>query len=593
MRFYAIALVTLHSTLACWADGGLRGSRALFDEEEGVVMEDNDFGIESVTEIKYPASNNADVLLQGFRLESGVVASPFVDIFPCGDETVDGDDACFVDDIVPTEGSRQFDSLIKDSASRSSLLSTITKAQGGSVGIKVSASASYVSEKSESSESISYMMGGHRYSNTKRVVEGQTSNLKLNPAARALLQFNAQVFLEDYGDYYIKSITYGGSFLGSYDLTTSSNADASDLQVEASFKYKSGIYTADGSTEFIQRQNSTNNNLQESKDFKSVPAISWDLGSIPGPAEVAAAYAKWNTEVDESPAPLYVTIGRWYDSKEVQEIISMAFINGTISDATRRLFTQPTNIGQVTTIEATNESVGASMLGNSLRSIQEWDDVKNDNELAESVKELLADANSYSTAYNQMDQKELAYLDEEIRLQKPPVDHGNIFGSWLYYKTSLAPRFESLLKSLPEQPDKKMDTYNNYDDRQNNPHRHLVSSTTLVEAGFEKVDSFCAPRIPTEDMKMMEVSFSGDPYNHKISTKGIDDGDMYDYWEPRESFWVYDAPAEGLTHFFVWKSGETDLPDRYRINTSSNENDWEYSESFFARQIPINGSCDY
>lgn len=592
MRFYAIALVTLHSTLACSADGSLRGSRSLSDKDEGIVMEDNDFGI-MATENKYPAGNNADVLLQGFRIDGGVGSSPFDDISPC-DDTVDSDDACFVDDVVPSEGSRHYDSLIKDSASRSSLLSSITKAQGGSMGISVSASASYVSEKSESSESISYMIGGHRYSNTKRVVEGQTSNLKLNEKAKKLLEKDPMRFLETYGDYYIKSVTYGGSFLGSYDLTMSSKADSDDLQVEASFKYKSGIYSAEGSSEFINRNSEETNNLQSFGDFNSIPGISWNE-TINAPANLTAAYAKWNTEVDESPAPLYVNIGRWFDSRDVQDVLNQLYLDDIIDDYILDLFTSPINIGQVTTIEATNESVGSLMLFNSLEAILEWDDVKNDNELTETGKELLKDVRSYSTACGQMDQYQLALLDTEIRLQKAPEEIDNIFGSWLHYKTSLAPRFESFMESIPEQSipeDKKMDIYANLEaantDTQNNRYRFLMSSTTLTEAGFEKGDSFCSPQIQAEDMKLMEVSNSVAPYNHKISSNDIEDGDI---WKPRESFWVYDSPAEGLTQFFVWKSGRTDTPKRYRITTTSDPNGWEYSESFHAR-LPINGSCD-
>jgi hypothetical protein len=402
-------------------------------------------------------------------------------------------------------------------------------------------------------------------------------------------------FLSTYGDYYIKSVTYGGSFLGSYDLTMSSKADSDDLQVEASFKYKSGIYSAEGSSEFITRNSEETNNLQSFGDFNSIPGISWNE-TINAPANLTAAYAKWNTEVDESPAPLYVNIGRWFDSRDVQDVLNQLYLDDIIDDYILDLFTSPINIGQVTTIEATNESVGSLMLFNSLEAILEWDDVKNDNELTETGKELLKDVRSYSTACGQMDQYQLALLDTEIRLQKAPEEIDNIFGSWLHYKTSLAPRFESFMESIPEQSipeDKKMDIYANLEaantDTQNNRYRFLMSSTTLTEAGFEKGDSFCSPQIQAEDMKLMEVSNSVAPYNHKISSSnGIEDGDI---WKPRESFLVYDSPAVGLTQFFVWKSGRTDTPKRYRITTTSDPNGWEFSENFFAR-LPINGSCD-
>lgn len=56
-----------------------------------------------------------------------------------------------------------------------------------------------------------------------------------------------------------------------------------------------------------------------------------------------------------------------------------------------------------------------------------------------------------------------------------------------------------------------------------------MSSTTIAEAGFNKKGgSLCSPRISTEDMKLMDVSFSVDLFNQKISTNGIEGGDIYD-----------------------------------------------------------------
>ena len=231
------------------------------------------------------------------------------------------------------------------------------------------------------------------------------------------------------------------------------------------------------------------------------------------------------------------------------------------------------------------------MMKNALDEIKDWPEVKSNNTLSATADELFKDARSYSGAYTEITDNQLAYLQAEIiRDDTGGID--NKYNSWLHYEKVLGPRYAEFMKSMPAFPDKKMDIYSNMEaantDPQNNTFRNLMSSATLVEAGYKKNSSFCAPRIPTEDMKMMEVSFSVDPYNHKISTNGNEDGDMYDAWEPRESFWVYDAPAEGLTHFFVWKNA-----NRYAITASSSAWGWEYSESFYARRIPTNGSCDY
>merc|ERR1712227_839373 len=117
-----------------------------------------------------------------------------------------------------------------------------------------------------------------------------------------------------------------------------------------------------------------------------------------------------------------------------------------------------------------------------------------------------------------------------------------------------------------------MDVYSNYNavmsGQNNGAYRYLVSSTPMgpiVGDEFQKVEnsfamihsheamaSFCAPRFPTntEGMKLMEVSFSAGPYNHKIASSGNNFNDPYDKWEVKESFWVYNKPAKGLTQFF-------------------------------------------
>jgi len=304
-------------------------------------------------------------------------------------------------------------------------------------------------------------------------------------------------------------------------------------------------------------------------------------------------YEEWNELVEESPAPLYVNIGRWWDSQDVQRVLTNE-TNGW-NQTTRDLFTGPVSILENTIIVATNERVSSEMVMNALDEIKDWPEVTSSNTLSATADKLYRDARSYSASYGLITDNQLAYLQSEIIWDRTEGGIDNRFDSWLHYEKVLGPRYAEFMKSMPAFPDKKMDVYSNFDWRTpNNPHRHLVSSTPLVEDGFRKlVLSFCSPRIPTEDMRLMEVSFSVDPYNHKISTNGNEDEDMYDAWEPRESFWVYDSPAEGLTHFFVWKSDPTDIPNRHVITVKSSAPAWEYSESFFARRIPLNGSCDY
>jgi len=229
-----------------------------------------------------------------------------------------------------------------------------------------------------------------------------------------------------------------------------------------------------------------------------------------------------------------------------------------------------------------------------LDDIKDWPEVTSSNTLSATADELYRNARSYSAAYGQITDNQLAYLQSEIiRDETQGID--NQFDSWLHYEKSLGPRYAEFMKSMPAVQDKRMDIY---DDEDLVHYFDLLSSTTLQNTNAAEDlkirGSFCSPRIPTEGMKMMEVSFTVDLTTHyKISTQGIEDG-SYLPWEPRETFWVYDAPAEGLTHFFVFKKPSVSkLSNYYKISTALDATVYgmEYSESFFARR-PENGSCD-
>ena len=547
----------------------------------------DDFGTQAATNLKYPADNNNDKLLVAYSIQGGIGGTPFQSIYNCNDEQErDDDTTCYDEAVVPPDRSRHYDALIESTSTRDSLLSTITKAEGGSVGIKVSASASYVSEKSDSSQSISFMIGGYRATQTARPRD--FSKLKLTDAARNFLAHDAPGFLETYGDYYVQSITYGGSFIGSFDLSAGSSADSADLEVEAAFKYKKGLFTASGSTEFIDRQSSTATNLRRSSDYISRPGVTGRV--IEEPYDLTTVYDEWNELVEESSAPLYLNIGRWWDSQDVQNVL-LDPENGWDQN-TRNLFTKPLSINEDTVIVATNERVASEMVKNALDEIKDWPEVTSSNTLSATAEELYKDARSYSGACTEITDIQLAYLQSEIiRDETQGID--NQFDSWLHYEKSLGPRYAEFMKSMPAVQDKKMDIYRYRTIGGTQQHHWDLLSSTIIENPivtdeFWIEGSFCSPRLPTEGMKMMEVSFSVEPfYHHKISTQGIED--EYSGWEPRETLWVYDSPAEGLTNFFVYKykGGRTYVI----LTTASNPKDYEYSESFYAR-LPEDGSCE-
>ena len=510
---------------------------------------DDDFGTQSATNLKYPADNNNDMLLVAYSIEAGIGGSPFDPIYSCNDERErDDDTTCYDESVIPPDRSRHYDALIESTSTRDSLLSTITKAEGGSVGIKVSASAGYVSEKSDSSQSISFVIGGYRATMTTR--PRQFSKLKLTDAARGKLARDAPGFLETYGDYYVQSITYGGSFIGSFDLSAGSSADSADLQVEAAFKYNAGLFTVGGSSEFIDRQSSTATNLRRSSDYISRPGVAGRV--IEEPYDLKEMYDRWNELVEESPAPLYVNIGRWWDSQDVQDVL-LDEANGW-TQTTLDLFTKDLSINEDTIVVATNERVSSEMMKNALDAIQDWPEVRSSNTLSATADELYRDVRSYSAAYGQITDNQLAYLQAEIIWDETEGIY-NPFNSWLHYEKVLGPRYAEFMKSMPGVKYSIWSVVS--------PNRHLIASEFTFDTRYTwslaYSQSFCANSHPTEGMKEYYITAqdsnptSPSSLRYRITKEPFKDLSLSDGYLEIESFWAYDKPTPGFQHYAIWE----------------------------------------
>jgi hypothetical protein len=548
----------------------------------------DEIGIQSTT-TKYPATNNNDVLLSSYSMETGTAGSPFESLEDCAGKS-STNDACFVDDVIPPDSSRHYDSLIESKSTRDSLLSTITKAEGGSLGIKVSASASYVSEKSDSSQSISFMIGGYRSTKTRRV--DAFSKIKLTDAARRSLAADPPRFLENYGNYYVKSVTYGGSFLGSFDLTAGSSADSNDLQVEASVKYSKGLFSAEGSSEFIQRQNSAESNLQRYADYSSKPDIPGRV--IEEPYDLTTQYEIWNEEVNDNPAPLYVYIGRWWDSQDVQNVLLDP--ENDFDQSTINLFTRPIVVDEATTIVATNERVSSTMVMNALDGIKEWPEVKSDSALSAKANDLYREARSYSVAYSEMNDIQLSYLQSEI-IRDETDGINSPYGSWLHYEKSLAPRYQEFMDSMPEPPQRQDAKYNIWQIAE--PHRHLFSRDDLPlptsVSNLQYQRAFCTPSVYEEGMKEYFITSRPNPIHFRITSDK--EFSLTDTFQERESFWAYETAQPGTTNFNIYshinrvdRTNPANFDVMY-IMPGDGRPYMVYEEQFWARSVSEDGSC--
>jgi hypothetical protein len=332
----------------------------------------------TVTQIKIPVKANNDIHLQGYSVESGSLASPFENIATC--EFIDDEDtttAC-LETIPSSDTSSNYFRTTSNSNTRENLLSTIVSAEGGAFGVSVSASAEYVEESTMSQDAVSHTIGSTVFTHKVRV--RNALSLKLTNVAKGQLETNPNGFLNTYGRYFTFSTEYGGSFMGSFDLYSSSSTDSNDLSAEASFKYEGGVYSAAGSAKFTERVALENKDLQIESDYNCRPKVN---GAVSTPADLKEAYDSWSTKVSENPVPIYIHVSNWYNSLDVQEALS-----GASSDVVA-LFANPPVLSRRAGQQASFERLNAGMMLKGLDIMNKWEDIQGKSYKLMSTKRIM------------------------------------------------------------------------------------------------------------------------------------------------------------------------------------------------------------
>ena len=251
------------------------------------------------TETKFPASV-ATALLNGFDIDAQSAGTPFLAIDTCENTGDDIKTPCIETGLhLITDPSTGYLETVTDLRSKETFFSTLVKAEGGSVGVKVSASVGYIESSSVTEESVSHFIGGTVAANVERIRHPQ--NLKLNPSAKAVLQIDPMGFLSTYGQYFVTAITYGGSFLGSYTMNSRNSANSDELKAEASFSYSGGLYSASGSLEFMDKQATLEESLEIKADYRCIPDTGAAREVPENPAALNKIYTDWSVSARENP----------------------------------------------------------------------------------------------------------------------------------------------------------------------------------------------------------------------------------------------------------------------------------------------------
>ena len=89
------------------------------------------------------------------------------------------------------------------------------------------------------------------------------------------------------------------------------------------------------------------------------------------------------------------------------------------------------------------------MLIKALKNFEKWPQIKEDSEKERIRNSLYIEAESYYVACSEMNEKQLTVLDNQVQTNLNMTSEAdNQFNSWLFYRTSLLPRFEELLDGL-------------------------------------------------------------------------------------------------------------------------------------------------
>ena len=127
-------------------------------------------------------------------------------------------------------------------------MSSVTKAEGGGWGVKVSTSVG-VMQSSESTENAVSMTIGESNIMYRKYIRNP-EGLKLKDSASALLEQDPELFLKTYGRYYVYQIKYGGTFLGVIDVFGKTQQNKSSLSVFASLSVNEVFGSASASEDF-------------------------------------------------------------------------------------------------------------------------------------------------------------------------------------------------------------------------------------------------------------------------------------------------------------------------------------------------------
>jgi len=333
-------------------------------------------------------------------------------------ECTEDDDSninCLDTNTQTSNGWTSYNMKTQSSDDYSSLISSAVSAEGTGWGISASASVDYMQQHAVTSNSVGFWIGasGDVYNSLLR----NPTELELNDAAKIMLATDWKAFISAYGTQYVKQIVHSTNFLGSAQISSTSESSASELSVAAELSY-SGFFSASASASYDEATQGKSNSLKirVNSNYQG-EIIEYESSSTLNAAQqLAKDFETWTEQVSKEPeansTPTRIVFRSLFDLQEVQKIVVESYPSSDWSDIADAFQTGLPTHQTLETIS--EEAVWTKAQLNTLNLYRTYQCVTDNDDLLEKVNDFRDVLNSHLTGIQSLDGADIALREAEI-----------------------------------------------------------------------------------------------------------------------------------------------------------------------------------
>lgn len=300
---------------------------------------------------------------------------------------------------------------VSSTHSLETLLSSLTEVSGSGYGVKMSASVNYVSKNYESSHSVSFYKTSSGDSYDKHVK--YTERLKLNNAAKLMLQKNATQFVELYGSHFVSKVIYSNYFIASVKVTQTKSESSASLGIIAQIQAKD-FFNLDAKETFDHESTSSSESvrIETEMQYNGQAKIIESNTSDDIVTGITDGYKDWSKNLNEAAEaktydyamPMRMVYASWTESEDVQEMIQQGYIVDT------DILIQPSPSAVV--LEYLREdTIHTNADRNSIGNLLTWSCVASSSALSQQLQDIDDKLGAHLDVINKIDDAKMSQLE--------------------------------------------------------------------------------------------------------------------------------------------------------------------------------------